>query len=49
MTDRLGDTAISLPLWEDLTDEMIYRVVGAVAEAARAPASQHSASGAVSA
>ena len=49
MTDRLGDTAISLPLWEDLTDEMIDRVVGAVAEAAGAPASQHSASGAVSA
>jgi dTDP-4-amino-4,6-dideoxygalactose transaminase len=35
MTDRLGDRVVSLPLWEDLTDEMIYRVVGTVAEAAR--------------
>ena len=46
VTDRLGDRAVSLPLWDELTDEMVYRVVGTVAEAARAPAAQLAATGA---
>ena len=46
VTDRLGDRAVSLPLWDELTDEMVYRVVGTVAEAARAPAGQLAATGA---
>jgi dTDP-4-amino-4,6-dideoxygalactose transaminase len=46
MTDRLGDRAVSLPLWEELTDEMLDRVVGAVVDAARAPAPQTATSGA---
>jgi dTDP-4-amino-4,6-dideoxygalactose transaminase len=40
MTDRLGDCVVSLPLWEDLTDEMIGRVVGTVIDAARVVAPQ---------
>lgn len=40
MTNRLGDRVVSLPLWEDLTDEMIGRVVGTVIDAARAAAPQ---------
>lgn len=45
MTDRLGDRVVSLPLWEDLTDEMLSRVVGAVIDAARSTVAQPATTG----
>jgi dTDP-4-amino-4,6-dideoxygalactose transaminase len=45
MTNRLGDCVVSLPLWDDLNDEMIRRVVGTVVDAARAAQPQSVAGG----
>ncbi|MEI7444969.1 MAG: DegT/DnrJ/EryC1/StrS aminotransferase family protein [Burkholderiales bacterium] len=46
MTRTLGERVVSLPLWEDLNDEMLKRVVDAVVDASRACAPRMATAGA---
>jgi dTDP-4-amino-4,6-dideoxygalactose transaminase len=45
MTDRLGARVVSLPLWEDMTDEMLGRIVASLVESTDAMEPRHAGSG----